>query len=445
MKKRIISAILALAMAFSLVGCSSSSSDTSGSSSSSSDEVIEITFWHSMSGDGGTAVETFVADFNATHENIVVTAEYQGEYDDAITKMKATAGTSTGPDLMQVYDIGTSWMIDSGYIIPMQDLIDEAGYDTSAIEENIASYYTVDGTLYSMPFNSSTPLMYYNADAFEEVGLDPENPPTTFDELEEAATLLTTDDKSGMTMTIYGWYFEQYLSNQGLDFVNNGNGRDDTATAVEFDSNGGGLEFFTRLYEMSEAGINGVATTSVDIGSAFVAGETQIIFASTASLTYYQELVGDNFTLAVAALPDILEDYDGGVSIGGGSLWAIDNGDDARAAATWEFVEYLASPEVQVAWNQATGYFPITTEAYELEEMQEHLEENPLFQVAIDQLHASSPNDSGALLGVFTEARSIIQTNWELMCYGDLTPEEAVETSATQINTAIESYNISNG
>ncbi len=140
-------------------------------------EATEIVFWHSMGGVNGEAISKMVEDFNKAYEGkIKVTVEYQGNYDDAINKIKAAGMSALPCDVVQIYDIGTRFMIDSGWALPMQEMIDGEGYDISQIEPNIAAYYTIDGKLYSMPFNSSTPLLYYNKAAFVEAGLDPEVP-----------------------------------------------------------------------------------------------------------------------------------------------------------------------------------------------------------------------------------------------------------------------------
>ncbi|AND85992.1 extracellular solute-binding protein [Clostridium tyrobutyricum] len=173
MKKKLASLLIALLMVGGiLTGCGNS-----GSKTSSSNKPVEITFWHSMSGKNGQALQKMVNDFNSSHKNIKVTSQYQGKYDEAINKLKSAQRAKNGPDVIQTYDIGTRFMIDSGWVKPMQDFIDEEKYDTSSLESNIAGYYTVDNKLYSMPFNSSTPILYYNKDAFKAAGLDPDNPP----------------------------------------------------------------------------------------------------------------------------------------------------------------------------------------------------------------------------------------------------------------------------
>ena len=204
------------------------------------EDPVEITFWHSMGGVNGEAIVKMVDDFNTANEGkIKVNVEYQGTYDDAINKVKAAGMSAMPADVMKIYDIGTRFMIDSGWIIPMQDMIDKDNYDISQIEPNIAAYYTVGDKLYSMPFNSSTPLLYYNKDAFKEAGLDPEMPPNNFDEIIEMSAKLEKKsadgqvERYGFGMGNYGWFFEQWIGKMAMHYVDNNNGRgEEPATKV---------------------------------------------------------------------------------------------------------------------------------------------------------------------------------------------------------------------
>ncbi|MDD3212860.1 MAG: ABC transporter substrate-binding protein [Eubacteriales bacterium] len=430
--KKVLSFVLSLAIALTF---------TAGALA----EKTTITFWHSMGGSGGEAIDKIVSDFNAANPDIEVVAEYQGSYDDAITKLKSAVTSGQGPEIMQLYDIGTRWMIDSGYAVTMQEVIDRNGYEVSQLEPNIAGYYTVDGTLYSMPFNSSTPIMYFNADLLKSAGIDTENPPANMEELRAACEKLTNGDVTGMSFRVYSWFFEQYCSKQGLDFADNDNGRTAPATAVAFDENGAGVTLLSWLKNMNDKGLNAnFGRDDTATMTAFAAGKIGFIFGSTASLTTILKAVNGAFEVGTAPLPDLVTGVNGGVSIGGASLWMMNKGDDASKDAAWKFIEYAVSPEVQVYWHEMTGYFPVTTKAYDLPEMQKHLAERPQFQTAIDQLHASPVEAHGALLGVFTEARGIIESNWESMLGGSLTPEEAISASASSINDAIEMYNFAN-
>ena len=178
MKKKIIAAFLTTAMTIG-----SLSGVTVFAAEAGTDEKVEmadasdvdgtsITFWHSMGGVNGEAIDTLVKKFNDENKyGITVDAQYQGEYDDSLNKLKSAQIGNMGADLVQVYEIGTRFMIDSGWIVPMQQMIDADSYDVSEIEPNLAAYYTIDNELYSMPFNSSTPIMYYNKDMFEKAGI----------------------------------------------------------------------------------------------------------------------------------------------------------------------------------------------------------------------------------------------------------------------------------
>ena len=405
-------------------------------------EGTSITFWHAMGGVNGEALNTLVEKFNEENEyGITVVAEYQGDYDDEINKLKSAQLGNMGVDLVQIYDIGTRFMIDSGWIVPMQELIDASGFDSSVIEPNIAAYYSVDGTLYSMPFNSSTPILYYNKDMFDAAGI--ESVPTTFEEISEAGDKLTANGVDEViSLGIYGWFFEQFTCKQGLNYVNNGNGRESYATAVEFDSNGAGVNILTAWKDLYDKGYAPNVGRGGDAGLAdFSAGKSAMTLGSTASLKQILQDVDGKFEVGTAYFPSVTSDSEGGVSIGGGSLWALNNNDDVKKAATWKFIEFLVSAESQAYWNAQTGYFPVTTEAANEQVYKDNMEQYPQFQTAIDQLHDSAPEYAGALLSVFPEARTIVETEIENMLNNGTSPEDTVATMAEQINASITDYN----
>ena len=471
MKKKVIASILAASMAaMALTGCGSGKT-TSEAQSATTDETTAsaeagstadgeeapdlnqdtkgttITFWHSMGGVNGEAMDYLVNKFNEENtDGITVEAVYQGEYDDTINKLKSAQIGNMGADLVQIYDIGTRFMIDSGWVIPMQELIDADGYDISQIEPNIAAYYTVNNELYSMPFNSSTPILYYNKDMFEKAGIT--EVPTSLEGILAIGDDLKTKGGAGepLALSIYGWYFEQWLCKQGLSYADNGNGRDAAATAVEFDSNGGALNILNEWKALNDAdvapnvGRAGSDTATTD----FTSGKAAITLGSTASLKQILQDVNGSFEVGTAYFPTIKDGDEGGVSIGGASLWALNNNDDAKAAATWKFIKFLISPESQAYWNAETGYFPVTTAADEEQTFKDNVAQYPQFQTAIDQLHDSKPQYAGALLSVFPEARQIVETEIENMINGNETPEKAVESMASQINSSIEDYNLVN-
>ena len=451
MKKRVTASLLAvstvLSMSTGMVFADETKAQAPEIEMAAASEVdgTTISFWHSMGGVNGQAIDTLVQKFNEENEyGITVEAEYQGSYDDALNKLKSAQMGNMGADLVQVYEIGTRFMIESGWIVPMQSMVNADEFDTSVLEPNLAAYYTIDDMLYSMPFNSSTPLMYYNKDMFDAAGIT-EIP----DSLEAIAQvgdqLLEAGAQEVMSLGIYGWFFEQFIGKQGLEYANNGNGREAAATAVAFDENGAAANILNEWKNLYDLGYAPNVGKGGDAGLAdFSAGKSAITLGSTASLKQILQDVDGKFEVGTAYFPKVKSSDEGGVSIGGASLWALDNNDPKKLRATWEFVKFLISAESQAFWNAQTGYFPVNVNAHDEDVFKENIEQYPQFETAIDQLHDSAPEYAGALLSVFSEARAIVESEIENMINGNKTVDEAVESMASQINDAIEEYNLVN-
>ena len=453
MKKKLTASVLAAASVLSMsMGTGMAFADETTAevpeiemADASEVDKTTISFWHSMGGVNGQAIDTLVQKFNDENEyGITVEAEYQGSYDDALNKLKSAQIGNMGADLVQVYEIGTRFMIESGWIVPMQSMVNADEYDTSVLEPNLAAYYTINDMLYSMPFNSSTPLMYYNKDMFDAAGIT-EIP----DSLEAIAQigdkLLDSGAQEVMSLGIYGWFFEQFIGKQGLEYANNGNGRTEAATAVAFDENGAAANILNEWKNLYDLGYAPNVGKGGDAGLAdFSAGKSAITLGSTASLKQILQDVDGKFEVGTAYFPKVKSTDEGGVSIGGASLWALDNNDPKKLRATWEFVKFLISAESQAFWNAETGYFPVNVDAHDEDVFKENIEKYPQFETAIDQLHDSAPQYAGALLSVFSEARAIVESEIESMLNGNETVDEAVDSMASQINDAIEEYNLVN-
>ena len=451
MKKKLTASVLAAASVLSMSTGMAFAYETTAEvpeiemADASEVDKTTISFWHSMGGVNGQAIDTLVQKFNDENEyGITVEAEYQGSYDDALNKLKSAQIGNMGADLVQVYEIGTRFMIESGWIVPMQSMVNADEYDTSVLEPNLAAYYTINDMLYSMPFNSSTPLMYYNKDMFDAAGIT-EIP----DSLEAIAQigdkLLDGGAQEVMSLGIYGWFFEQFIGKQGLEYANNGNGRTEAATAVAFDENGAAANILNEWKNLYDLGYAPNVGKGGDAGLAdFSAGKSAITLGSTASLKQILQDVDGKFEVGTAYFPKVKSTDEGGVSIGGASLWALDNSDPKKLRATWEFVKFLISPESQAFWNAETGYFPVNVDAHDEDVFKENIEKYPQFETAIDQLHDSAPQYAGALLSVFSEARAIVESEIESMLNGNETVDEAVDSMASQINDAIEEYNLVN-
>lgn len=434
MKKVFGGFILFIAFMIVLAGCSNGNKDASGSADSSGKE--EITFWHAMSGDNGKALESIVDKFNEQSDTVHVKPIYQGSYDDSLSKLRAVGGSKEAPALVQVFEIGTKYMSGSDFITPMQEFIDKDKFDTSHLESNILSYYTLDDKLYSMPFNTSNAVMFYNKDKFKEAGLDPDSPPKTFNEIKDAAKKLATDGDYGFTMATIGWFVEELMANQGATYLDNDNGRSGDATKALVNSDEG-LAIFKWLDDMNKAGtFKNYGSNWEDPRAPFFAGQVGMYFDSTANTA--EVIKNSSFDVGTAPLPVADGKDPQGLIVGGASLWITNQVSKEKQDAAWEFVKFVTKPDIQAEWAASTGYFPITPKAYDEDVLKEKYDEYPQYKVAVDQLQntKASPATQGPLTTVMPESRKIIESALgELYDGGD--PKKVLDNAAKKITDAL--------
>ncbi|MFC0627162.1 ABC transporter substrate-binding protein [Kribbella deserti] len=411
--------------------------------------VTKVTFWHAMKGANGEAVDKLVKAFNAKNSGkIEVQAVYQGDYDETITKYKTSVQQGNTPSIVQIYDIGSRFMIDSKQTVPVHKFAEKDSYPLTDIEPNIANYYSIDGKMNSMPFNTSMPLLYINKEAFTKAGLDPNKPPTSLEEIMEASKKLTIK-KGGSTVqygfnaAIYGWFVEQLIAQSGTTYCDNDNGRKDLATKVQFDEDPG-VKVATWYQQMIKLGyMPNTGKKTDDAQAVFKSGTSAMHLESTGSLRGYLEAAKGKFTLATAPFPKISAADTGGPIIGGASLWINGVGhNDAVKRASWEFVKFAATPEQQATWHTGTGYFPINSRALDLPEDKAWVAQYPQFTTAITQLHNTKPStpSAGCILGVMPQARKAAEDGLEKAVLGT-DPKQAMADAAKAIQPEIEKYN----
>ncbi|ONI68197.1 ABC transporter substrate-binding protein [Kribbella sp. ALI-6-A] len=411
--------------------------------------VTKVTFWHGMKGANGEAVDKLVKAFNAKNTGkIEVQAVYQGDYDETITKYKTSVQQGNTPSVVQIYDIGSRFMIDSKQTVPIQSFADKDGYALDSIEPNIANYYSIDGKLNSMPFNTSMPLLYINKEAFVKAGLDPNKPPSNLDEIMAAAKKLTVKQggktvQYGFNAAIYGWFVEQLIAQSGTTYCDNENGRKDLATKVEFDGEQG-VKVATWYQQMVKQGLMpNTGKKTDDAQAVFKSGTSAMHLESTGSLRGYLDAAKGKFTVMTAPFPKLSADSTGGPIIGGASLWVNGPGhSDAEKRASWEFVKFASTPEQQAAWHTGTGYFPINSKALDLPEDKAWVAQYPQFTTAITQLHNTKPSNasSGCILGVMPQARKASEDGLEKAVLGT-DPAAAMKAAAESIKPQIDQYN----
>jgi len=410
---------------------------------------VEITFWHAMTRANEETLIRLTDAFNESQDQVVVKLVNQTSYDDVFTKYKAGLASGELPDLLQGEDTALQSMIDSQGVLPAQSCVEADDYDLSDHVERVVDYYTVEDVLWPMPFNVSNPVLYYNKQAFEEAGLDPDDPPSSLDEVREASEALTAAgaSRAGYSVKLDPWYLEQWLSKAGEPYVNNDNGRSARATEVAFD-NDTGVEIFTWLQEMVDDGLalnTGRPEGNVDNLLAIGNENAAMTIDSSAGLGTISQVLGSgqfpNVTLGVAPMPGPVGE--GGVLVGGAALYILRRSSPAEQAAAWEYAKYLNEAEQQAEWAAGTGYVPIRTSAVGMPVLDAVWEAEPGYRVAYEQLVTGVENvaTAGPVIGAYKEVRAVIIDTMQKMLTGGTDPAAALRDAATKANAAMREYN----
>lgn len=409
---------------------------------------VEITFWHTMSRTNAEALQQLVTQYNGSQTKVKVNLVNNTGYDDQQDKYRAGLSTGDLPDVVLHQDIYLQQLIDTETVLPAQPCMDATDFAADDFTPRTLEYYSLDGVQWGLPFNLSNPVMYYDRHAFTTAGLDPDQPPTTFSELRDAAEKIKAAGyTTGMSLKVDSWQFEQLLAQQDQVFADNGNGREKRATAAAFDTDAG-REIFEFYGGMVADGLatpnprNGPSQFDniIGIGTKHHA----MTFDTSAALGTITEVLGSgqypDVEIGVAPLPG--RTADGGIVVGGAALF-ISATDPAKQAAAWDFMTYLTSPESQATWAAATGYIPVRSSSTELPVLTQRWTESPGFKVAYDQLvdGADTTATAGAVIGDYEGARAAVEEAQDKMFLDNGAPDDALSNAAIAATTAIEAYN----
>ena len=402
----------------------------------------KIIFWHAMGGNFQPTLNKIVEEYNKSQDKIEVEALYQGSYQEALNKFKSVQATDKAPALIQLNEISTEYMYNSGAITPMQEFVKKDNYDLTKLEDTLINYYTINGTLYSMPFNSSASILLYNKDAFKEVGLDPEKAPKSYKELAEAAKKLTKGtERYGFAMIMDAWFIEQLLANENTLYVNEENGRaGKSPTAVAYN----GEKIKTIFNWLNDMYRDNTATSYgkeyQNTRAAFLSGKVSMYIDSSAGIQQLTELA--NFEIGSAYVPSENGEFTG-VPIGGASLWITNSVSDEKQAAAWDFVKYAVSKESQALWASSTGYYSVNKEAYDLDLLKKDLEKTPQKLVAVNEIKDTQKTaaTSGAIVGVFPELRKVMTDSMEKVYVGKEKIDKIIDKMVKESDRIVKRYN----
>ncbi|AVW93109.1 extracellular solute-binding protein [Celeribacter baekdonensis] len=394
----------------------------------------DITWWHAMGGDLGETVNEIAAGFNASQDEYKITPVFKGSYEETLTSGIAAFRAGEQPNILQVFDAGSATVIGAkGATVPVQDLLSDNGVDFN-IEDYISGvrYFYADnaGKMIGMPFNSSSPIMYFNEQALEAAGVDA---PVTYEEFETVtAPALKAAGYVPLVQSHLPWEFaENFFSRHNLPFATNDNGYDGaegTKILVNTD------EFkmhWTHVKQWLDDGYFGFYGTGWNDNQAqFEQGKVGLWIGSSGSFggLMKKDLPFDFSATNLPFWSSITEEgYQ--TFIGGASLFAMSGKSAEENKATAEFFRYLTSPEVQYMWHRETGYVPITNAAYEMAKEDGHYDRFPAAETGIKQLMLTSgENTKGYRMGFYVQIRDVENREFSRILSGETTVDDALAT-----------------
>lgn len=432
-----------------LLALAASATFAVGGPAAAAPKATELQFWHSMDGALGEEVDRIVAAFNAAQSDYRVVATYKGSYDETLALGIAAHAKGKAPHILQVYDVGTaSMMAARGLYRPAYAVLARAGVklDQRAFVPPVASYFAdAKGRLLAFPFNTSTPVLYYNKEAFAAAGLDPESPPRTWYDLQEQALKLYEKQATpcGITTSWPGWIMlENVLALHNEEFATGRNGFDGFDTELAFNTKLA-MRHVSLLNSWVKSRLFSYAGRRDEGEKQFVAGRCAVLTSSSAS--YAKIRRGAKFDFAVAPLP-YYDDFQGApynTLMGGAGLWVMSGKKAAEERGVAKFFAFIARPEVQAAWHQNTGYLPISRAAYELTRDQGFYARNPGTDVGVLQMvRSDSPavHSRGIRLGNHVYIRAILDEELEAVWAGDKLPKAALDEAVERGNLLLRRF-----
>ncbi|MCA2013231.1 sn-glycerol-3-phosphate ABC transporter substrate-binding protein UgpB [Pararhodobacter sp. CCB-MM2] len=411
----------------------------------------EIQWWHAMGGRLGELVEEIAANFNASQSDYVVVPSFRGTYPETMNGAIAAFRAGEQPHIVQVFEVGTGTMMGAeGAIVPVYELMEnnDVAFDPEAFLPAVVGYYTdPNGNMLSFPFNSSTPILYYNRDIFEAAGLDPETPPTTWAEMEQMGTQIVESGAAtcGFTTSYPSWVLlENFTAMHNISLSTQQNGFAGFDAEFNFNQHEPVIRLWNKLGEWQQSGVYAWSGggSGPDSGTMFYSGQCAMLINSSAGRAGV--LANTDFGVGYGMQP-YFDDVEGAPQnsiIGGATLWTLAGHTDEEYAAVAHFFEFLSQPEQQAWWHQNTGYLPVTTAAFELTQEQGYYDENPGADISIRQMNLNPPteNSRGLRYGNFVQIRDIFSEAIESVVTGAADAQTAADDAVARGNALLRDF-----
>ena len=409
---------------------------------------IEIQWWHAMTGANNDAIVKLATDFNATQSDVKVVPTYKGSYADTMNAGIAAFRAGNAPHIMQVFEVGTATMMAAtGAVKPVHALMKEAGepFDPTACLPTITGYYsTVKGNMLSMPFNTSSAVMWYNKDAFKKAGLDPNAPPKTWPDVFEAAKKLKAAgfDRCGFSNAWVTWVnVEQLSAWHNVPLATKANGMDGFDTVLQFNS-GLHLKHLEKLVELQKDKTYDYSGRTNAGEGRFTSGECPIFLTSSAFFGNVKANAKFDFGNApMPYYPEVAGAPQNSI-IGGASLWMMGGKKPEEYKGIAKFLTFLTSTDRQVELHTKSGYLPITKAAYAKVKESGFYKDQPYLETPLLQLTNKPPteNSRGLRLGNMVQMRDMWAEEIEAALAGTKAPKQALDDAVARGNAVLRQF-----
>ena len=404
----------------------------------------EVRLWHALSGPLAIELDRLVARFNASQDRYRIVSFFQGPYDAVLAEdLQMRRGTARSPHIVQVQDTATADMMRSGAALPLWQVMQlNAPSGQPRYIPAVAAYFSDDeGRLLALPFNVSTPVLYFNRDAFREAKLDVSKIPSSWYGMPTVlGRLVEAGRPCALTTTWPSWVLMETMSAwHNQPFATHHNGMAGGPARLAFNTRLM-VRWISMLSSWQKSGYFSYSGRGDEAEVRFASGECALLTASSSSYDWLREAAQFDFSVAQLPYYDDFDDAPQNTLIGGSALWVVAglSGSEYRGVA--RFLTYLSSIDVQAFWHQRTGFLPVTEGAYELSRRQGFYRGHPEHEVAIRQLLAKPPTEDsrGIRLGELRRIRGIINEELEAVWSGTKPPLEALNTAVQRGNVLLE-------
>jgi sn-glycerol 3-phosphate transport system substrate-binding protein len=407
--------------------------------------AIELQWWHAMTGGNNDVIVKLANDFNASQSEYKVVPTYKGSYPDTMNAGIAAFRAGNAPHIMQVFEVGTATMMAAtGAVKPVFQMMKEAGekFDSNAYLSGITGYYsTAKGEMLSLPFNSSSTVMWINKDALKKAGIA--EIPKTWPEVFEAAKKLKKDHPTcGFSNAWVTWVNLEQLSawhNQPLSTKANGLDGFDTVLEFNRDLQVKHLQNLVDLQKDKTYDYSGRTNTGE---GRFTSGECAIFLTSSGFFGNVKSNAKFDWTNApMPYYPDVKGAPQNSI-IGGASLWVMGGKKPEEYKGVAKFFTFLSDTDRQVEVHKSSGYLPITKAAYAKTKESGYYKENPYLETPLLELTNKEPteNSRGLRLGNMVQLRDVWSEEIEAALAGKKGAKEALDAAVSRGNTMLRQF-----